>query len=210
MLLDPSTGEDPESVVFIDAVMDITERQRRARQLAPAGGGSRVHDPHQHDGRVGRLAGSRNQAAGCCCGHLATARGFQRPTWGARPVQLPYPLRGPARVPDRFFRAHDHLRPMPIKPIELPLDVASRPRRAWLAIGLRIPACPCILGPISTAAIGPISAIQRVTRVRIGTNGAAHDAPMRTCGGVHHNLPGVALQHHTIGEGVTGQAKKGR
>jgi hypothetical protein len=49
------------------------------------------------------------------------------------------------------------------------------------------------------AAIGPISAVQRVTRVRIGT---AHDV-----GRVHHSLSGVALQRHLIGNGGTGQAK---
>jgi hypothetical protein len=48
------------------------------------------------------------------------------------------------------------------------------------------------------AAIGPISAVQRVTRVRIGT-GRAHDG-----------LPGgVALHHHFIGESGPRQAKKG-
>jgi hypothetical protein len=53
------------------------------------------------------------------------------------------------------------------------------------------------------AAIGPISAIQRVTRVRIGT-GWAHDV-----GRVHHSLSGVALQRHLIGKDGTGQAKNG-
>jgi hypothetical protein len=53
------------------------------------------------------------------------------------------------------------------------------------------------------AAIGPISAVQRVTRVRIGT-ARAHDV-----GRVHHSLPGVALHHHFIGESGSRQAKKG-
>ena len=60
------TGEDPESLIFVGAVTDITERKQRrttARKIAPARGRSRPHEPREHDGRTGRLAGSRNQAA---------------------------------------------------------------------------------------------------------------------------------------------------
>jgi hypothetical protein len=48
--------------------------------------------------------------------------------------------------------------------------------------GLSIPACVREPGPISGAAIGPISAIQRRTGVRIGASRAAGNAPiMRAC-----------------------------
>jgi hypothetical protein len=69
---------------------------------------------------------------------------------------------------------------------------------------LSIPACVRKPGPIGIAAKGPIRAVQRGARVRIGTTGT-HD------GGIRHDLPGVvALHRHTIGEGVTRQVKKQR
>ncbi len=64
----PSTGEDPESFVFVGAVMDITERKRAEEErerLSQLEADSRVHEPRQHDGGTGGLAGSRNQAADC-------------------------------------------------------------------------------------------------------------------------------------------------
>jgi CheY-like chemotaxis protein len=66
----PSTGEDPESIVFVGAVTDITERKRaeeereRLRQLEA---------DLAHMNRVSMMgelaAGSRNQAADHFCGH---------------------------------------------------------------------------------------------------------------------------------------------
>ena len=57
----PSTGEDPESFVFVGAVMDVTERKRAEEErerLSQPPGGSRVYEPRQHDGGAGGVAGS--------------------------------------------------------------------------------------------------------------------------------------------------------
>jgi hypothetical protein len=68
----PSTGEDPESFVFVGAMMDITERKHaeegreRLRQLeADLAYMNRV----SMMGELAALAGPRNQATDCCCGH---------------------------------------------------------------------------------------------------------------------------------------------
>ena len=64
-----ATGENPNRAFLIGAVTDITGRKRaeeERRKIAPAGGRFRAHQPCEHDGRTGCIAGPRDQAADRC------------------------------------------------------------------------------------------------------------------------------------------------
>jgi hypothetical protein len=119
---------------------------------------------------------------------------FDRPE--SRRIAMPWWVILAARN-SKIRRAKDSYRKRFLRPRDRPLA----PCRVWPASGLSIPACVRKPGPIGAAAIGPISAVQRIARVRIRTSGT-HDRGMR------HNLPGVALPRHTIGGGVARQGKK--